>query len=81
MVRVVLTRVLSPFVAGAAHRTMTAVSAAGRLTLFLVLNERAYDQYDNYRQNDRNKDRSDIFHDPAEHETLPPLRTLLVGED
>ena len=70
----------SSFVAGAAHRTMAAVSAAGRLTLFPVLYERAYDRYDNYRQNDRNEDRSDIFHDPAEHETLPPLRNLSVGE-
>ena len=58
---------------------MAAVSAAGRLTLFPVLYERAYDQYDKYRQNDRNEDRSDIFHDPAEHETFPPLRNLSVG--
>ena len=67
MVRVVLTSALSPLVAGAAHRTMTAVSAAGRLTLFLVLYERAYDTYDNYRQNDRDEDRTDIFHYPLKH--------------
>jgi hypothetical protein len=52
---------LSFFAVVAGSSAVSAVSAAGGLSLFPVLYERPYDRRDDPYENERNNDRSDIF--------------------